>query len=74
MTEFLEQIAQCLDRSSVTETEVLTDYPEWDSLSVLSVLAMLDSYYGVNITATDLANIKTIDQLWQIVQNGKTHS
>lgn len=71
MTEFLEKIAECLDRSSVTETDVIVEFPEWDSLSVLSVIAMLDSSYGVNVHAGDLRDVRTATDLWNLVQSRK---
>jgi acyl carrier protein len=71
MTEFLEKLAECLDRSSVAETDVIVEFPEWDSLSVLSVIAMLDSSYGVNLVAGDLRQVRTAADLWRIVQSHK---
>lgn len=72
MTEFLEKIAECLDRSSVAETDVIVEFPEWDSLSVLSVIAMLDSSYGVNVHAGDLRDVRTTADLWNLVQSRKS--
>jgi acyl carrier protein len=68
MNEFCEKVADILDTKSVRETDEFADFQEWDSLSVLSVIAMLDSNYGVNLTATDLKGVKTVGGLWQLVQ------
>ena len=38
-------------------------YDEWDSLSQLSLIAMLDDEYGVEIENEDFAMIKTLQDL-----------
>ena len=72
MNEFLQKLADCLDRSSVSEEDVIVEFPEWDSLSVLSVIAMLDADYGVNLVAGDLRGVRTSADLWALVQSRKT--
>jgi len=71
MNEFCQKIAEVLEIDEVHEADALADFPEWDSLSVLSVIAMLDAKYGVNITATDLKDVRTIGDLWNLVQSRK---
>lgn len=71
MNEFIAKIAEILEVDPVTEFDVLGDFQEWDSLSVLSVIAMLDSDYGVNLNAVDLKEKITVGELWQIVQDKK---
>lgn len=71
MNEFLLRIAECLDRGSVAETDVLVEFPEWDSLAVLSVIAMLDASYGVNVHAGELEQVRTVTDLWNLVQSRK---
>ena len=72
MNEFLQKLADCLDRSSVSENDVIVEFPEWDSLSVLSVIAMLDADYGVNLVAGDFRGVRTSADLWALVQSRKT--
>ena len=63
MNKLCAKLAEILDVEEVKETDVLADFDEWDSLTVLSVIAMLDAEYGVNITAMELRNIKTVAEL-----------
>jgi acyl carrier protein len=72
MTEFLEKLAECIDCASIDEMDVIVEFPEWDSLSVLSVIAMLDSNYGVNFVANDFRQIRTANDLWAAVQSRKS--
>lgn len=71
MTEFCSTLAEILDVEALTEDDVLADFPAWDSLSVLSTLAMLDSQYGVNLTAKDLKDVRTVADLWNRAQSRK---
>jgi len=71
MHEFLKQVAGILEVDEVKETDELKAFPQWDSLSVLSVIAMLDASYGVNLRAADFGTIKTAGELWNLVQSRK---
>jgi acyl carrier protein len=71
MNTFLPALADCLDRDAVNESDVLADFPEWDSLSVLSVIALIDADYGVNLVANDLKDVGTAGDLWRLVQSRK---
>lgn len=68
MNEFLAKLAEILEVDSVLPESVLADYPEWDSLSVLSVIAMIDARHRVNLLATDLKEIATAGALYELVQ------
>ena len=71
MNDFCTKIAEILDVETVTENDVLGDFQEWDSLSVLSTIAMLDAKYGINVTAMDLKDIRTVTDLWNLTQAKK---
>lgn len=71
MQEFLKKIAEILEEDEIKETDQLKSYPQWDSLSVLSVIAMLDAGYGVNLRAQEFENINTAGDLWNLVQARK---
>ena len=71
MNEFLKQVAGILEVDSVKDADELKAFPQWDSLSVLSVIAMLDANYGVNLRAADFGPVKTIGDLWSLVQSRK---
>jgi acyl carrier protein len=71
MNEFLTKIAAILEVNEVKESDELKAFPQWDSLSVLSVIAMLDADYGVNLRAADLGPVKSAGDLWQLVLSRK---
>jgi len=68
MNDFCVKLADILDVAEVKESDLLTGFSTWDSLSVLSIIAMLDSKYGLNVTAADLRNVGTVGDLWNLIQ------
>jgi acyl carrier protein len=71
MNDFLQKLAGILEVDSVKDTDELKAFPQWDSLSVLSVIAMLDADYGVNLYAADFGPVKSAGDLWNLVQTRK---
>lgn len=71
MNEFLEKLAGILEVESVKEADDLKAFPQWDSLAVLSVIAMLDANYGVNLHASDFQQVGTAVDLWNLIQSKK---
>ena len=72
MKEFLEALAHTLELPQVKAADDLKSFSQWDSLAVLSVIAMLDANYGVNLQAADFAGITTAEDLWNAVQSRKS--
>jgi acyl carrier protein len=71
MSEFLKQLATILEVEEVKATDDLKAFPQWDSLAVLSVIAMLDANYGVNLRATDFGPVNSAGDLWNLIQSKK---
>jgi acyl carrier protein len=71
MNDFLAKIAAILEVDAVTEGDDLKSFEQWDSLAVLSVIAMLDANYGVNLRAADLQSAASAGALWAVVQQHK---
>lgn len=70
--KFIEDFRASIDTIDDTWLKNLTpetqyqDLPEWDSLSFLSLLALLDSTYGVEVKAETVRNCKTIADLYAL--------
>jgi acyl carrier protein len=71
MNEFLHKIAAILEVDEVKERDDMKAFPQWDSLAVLSVIAMLDASYGVTLHANDFKEVNTAGDLWTMVQSKK---
>lgn len=68
MQEFLKELAEILDVDAVKGTDLLEEFPEWDSLAVLSIVATADSKYGVNLSSADVRQAATAQALFELVE------
>ena len=66
--EFCQRLAEILDIEEVKPENVLRGFEQWDSLAVLSVLAMADSKYGVTIRADEIRLVVTAAELAKLVE------
>ena len=75
MKDFLDLIAEDVfedtDRSEITQDSVFVDLDEWDSLTALSLIAMIDQEYDVKITGYEINSSKTLEDIFEIVQKKK---
>ena len=63
MDELYTKLADILETDEVKPDSVLRDFDSWDSLAVLSILAMADASFGVSMTAADIKPIATAGEL-----------
>ncbi|MFQ8974736.1 MAG: acyl carrier protein [Bacteroides uniformis] len=42
---------------------------EWSSLTALSIISMVDENFDLQLTGADLRSAKTIEELFDIIQN-----
>ena len=74
ITEFLINFSEQFDDTDELLIFVDTDYKsmyEWSSLVALSVIAMVDELYEVEIGAKEIVECKTIEELYDIVKSRK---
>ena len=71
LQDFIQNIVNLFDDIDTSNFSVLSDFKdndEWNSLLVLSVIAMVDEEYGIIITSDDIRQAKTIGDLYSIVK------
>lgn len=61
MEELINKLAEILEVEELDVNKKFSDYEEWDSLSALSVLAMLDSDYHTSMKAAEVAAFESIN-------------
>jgi acyl carrier protein len=70
LTNFTDQFDDT-DVSVITPETKFRDIEEWDSLTSLSIIAMVDEEYNVKISGEDFRNSQTIKDLFEIVKSKK---
>ncbi|MFN7906026.1 MAG: acyl carrier protein [Pseudobdellovibrionaceae bacterium] len=56
---------------AIASTTVLQDLAQWDSLAVVSIIAMLDNDYNLWLSGNDIRESKTVGDLFSKI-NRKT--
>lgn len=70
--EFIENFVEQFDEVPATEVTPETrhhEMDEWSSMVALSVMAMIDEEYDVQIKADEMRNSQTIQELFDIVKS-----
>lgn len=74
LQQFIQQFAEQFDDTDLTEFSAETEFKEldeWSSLIALSIIAMVDDEYDVQIKGDDVRNTNTIAELFEIVKGRK---
>ena len=74
MQKFLELFSDALEKEkdSITMQDHFREYPEWDSLAVLSILAMIHDEYNVEIPRVEFQKLIAVQDLFEFVTKGKS--
>lgn len=69
MKRFIELFREVLEieNLSIDKNTVFRNLDEWDSLTVLSLLAMVSDEYDKAISRDELRNAKTVEDLFNII-------
>ena len=72
INEFIEHFIEQFDEAPETEVTPATrfhDMDGWSSIIALSVMAMIDEEYDVQIKADEMRNSQTVQELFDIVKS-----
>ena len=67
MENLIAELCEILEVSELPLDSRFEDLSEWDSLNALSVIALLDSNYGIQIDAAGLQKFGSINEFLQHV-------
>lgn len=69
MEDFLTLIAEILEEESVELSDELQSFEAWDSLTILSIIAICDSEYNAPLSAEEIENSETILGLRELIES-----
>lgn len=67
MDNFENDIAEILEVNSVNMNDELASFDSWDSLTMLSIIALADENYGVTLSAAEINKAQTIRGLKELI-------
>lgn len=65
--DLLKEAIEIEDRN-VSMEDQFREYPEWNSLAYLSIIAMLDEEYDVQIEEAEFKKLRTVGDLYNAIQ------
>lgn len=74
LKEFIENFAEQFDDTDASEIQADTEYrelDEWTSLTALSIIAMIDEEYDVQLKADEMRKTQTVQELFDLVKSKK---
>lgn len=57
-----------IEDHNVNMEDLFREYPEWSSLAYLSIIAMLDEEYDVQIEEAEFKKLRTVGDLYNAIQ------
>ena len=72
LKDFIENFASQFeetDASAITAETKFRELDEWSSLTALSMIAMVNEEYDVQLKGDDMRSAKTIEDLYNIVKS-----
>ena len=68
MENFDSLIAEILEVDCISQEDKLASFECWDSLTLLSIIALSDQNFGVNLSANDVIEAETIGGLKELIK------
>ncbi|RKY75397.1 acyl carrier protein [candidate division KSB1 bacterium] len=65
--ELLKETLEIDESVQIDENTMLTDLEEYDSLSTLGIIALIDEHFGKKLSGEDLQNITTVKSLMEMI-------
>ncbi len=72
INDFIKNFADQFDDTDISEFTPECEFhglDEWSSLTGMAIIAMAKSKYGKNITAKELKDCETIQELFDLINN-----
>ena len=67
MEDFDKSLAEILEVDDVTSSDELASFECWDSLTVLSIIALVEEKFGINLSGMDVNGAKTVGGLMDLI-------
>lgn len=73
MDKFIDILADALEMeiTDIKANDKFREYEEWDSLAVLSVIAMIKQNYGITIPRKEFDSLMTVEDLYNYISVNK---
>lgn len=67
--KFFAELAEILEEEVVNESDVLSEYEAWDSLSILGIIAYASENLSVTLNNKEIRGCKTVVDLVKLIES-----
>jgi acyl carrier protein len=74
MNEFIQKFANQFDDTDISvfnSETIFKELNEWSSLTTLSVIAMIDESYNINLKGSEIHSVDKLGELFELIQMKK---
>jgi acyl carrier protein len=71
ITHFINQFDEEPTITITGDTDFKNDIDEWDSLTAMSVIAMIIDEYDVSLKGEELKNCSTVNDIFELIKSKK---
>ena len=64
----LEEVME-LEEGTLQQDDVLEEYDEWDSVTILGIISLIDEEFGKTVTGKEVLDIKTVSGLLDMMES-----
>ncbi len=69
MDKYLEFLKELLEEENINQSDVLTSFEAWDSLTILSIIASADEQFNVTINSKEILEANTVGGLIDLINS-----
>ena len=71
--QLLARLSETLDVSpgELREDSVSSDFPTWDSMSILDIMIMIESKYGVKVPLGEIARLVSVQGILGVLREAE---
>ena len=64
----LEEVME-MEEGTLQQDDVLEEYDEWDSVTILGIISLIDEEFGKTVTGKEVRDIKTVSGLLDMMES-----
>ena len=64
----LEEVME-VEEGTLQQDDVLEEYDEWDSVTILGIISLIDEEFGKTVTGKEVRDIKTVSGLLNMMES-----
>jgi acyl carrier protein len=71
MDKFLESLSEVFERDDIKPDDEFRDYEQWDSMTYLSIIAMIDDNYDIVIPAEEFEKLDKVIDIYNYINGNQ---